>query len=130
MNEVHEWLRELGKHTGTFGKPIAKSEGSWVWADEVITAPIWVAALRRAGFKFSTKRGKFFHVSTKFLPGECAEGLHREPVPFPPGYVKRKPGPKKGSKRVKEYVLSAVSTNRDEYESRVELTNLLAAVPD
>jgi hypothetical protein len=143
MNEVHKWLIDLGKYTATFGAPRVKTEGSWVWADEIITAPIWVAALKRAGFKLSTKRGKFFHVSTKFLPGEMAEGLHRDPVPFPVGYVWRKPGPKKGSKRVKTgymdnlhkgtLALSKPGLSNGEYaelhSNVVDVEALLAAAP-
>jgi len=113
-NEVHRWLEEeLLLLTVT--------QGSWVWcvrpsigmhSDDVVN-------LRKAGFKLSTKRNQYFHVSTKFLPGEMAEGLHSEPIPFPVGYVKRKPGPKKGSKQAAEA-----------HDARVVLTMLLTSAPD
>ena len=121
MNEVHKWLEFMGCK--------ATTEGSWVWCGEDPSGPMGIGstALKYAGFKFSTKRKRFFHVSTKFLPGEKAEGLHTSPIPFPVGYVKRNPGPKKGSKRVKK---APKDMEISDYNTRVELTCLLATAPD
>lgn len=129
MNEVHKWLEETLKLPAT-------TQGSWVWCD--VAVPLVNGAdegmLRSAGFKCSTKRNRFFHVSTKFLPGEMAIGYNcSKAIPFPVGYVKRKPGPKKGSKRAKEAIKESLHKVADalcEYQSRVELTNLLATAPD